>query len=234
MPGAGVRNRLRGWRMAPAALGLVLMVSAAPQSSEASASGQACPAPLSAPLPLPTTSSSPSSAEPAPEEIIVCVGSESITGAVYSHWATIARKSEGSAGKALPPSTAQTRTEALGFLISSDWVLGEARDLHVGVSAAQIKRKFDRIKGQQFRTRAEFEAFLRSSGETVADLLFRVQLNLLSERIQRHVSAVPGGPRAKQRALSRFVEAFKAKWLAQTYCAAEYTVQDCGHVQSVL
>ena len=164
----------------------------------------------------------------------MCVGSESITGAVYSHWATIARRSEGSAGKALPPSTAQTRTEALEFLISSDWVLGEARDLHVGVSAAQIKRKFDRIKGQQFRTRAEFEAFLRSSGETVADLLFRVQLNLLSERIQRHVSAVPGGPRAKQRALSRFVEAFKAKWLAQTYCAAEYTVQDCGHVQSVL
>jgi SurA N-terminal domain len=214
---------------------LVLMVSAAPKSSQASASGQACLAPASAPLPLPTTSSSPSSAEPAPEEILVCVGSESITGATYSHWATIARRTEGQASnKGLPPSTTETRTEALQFLITSDWVLGEARDLHIAVSAAQIKRQFDRVKAQQFRTRAQFEAFLRSSGEAVADLLFRVQLNMLSERIQRHVSAIDGGPRARQRALSRFVEAFKAKWMAQTYCAAEYAVQDCGHVQSVL
>jgi hypothetical protein len=184
---------------------------------------------------VPTTSSSPTSAEPAPEEILVCVGSESITGATYSHWATIARRTEGQApDKDLPPSTAQTRTEALQFLITSDWVLGEARDLHIAVSAAQLKRQFDRVKAQQFRTRAEFEAFLRSSGQTVADLLFRVQLNVLSQRIQRHVSAVHGGTRAKQRALSRFVEAFKSKWLAQTYCAPEYAVQDCGHVQSIL
>ena len=165
----------------------------------------------------------------------MCVGSESITGATYSHWATVARMSEAPAsGKGLPPSTAQTRTEALGFLISSDWVLGEARDLHIVVPAAQIKRQFDRVKAQQFRTRAQFEAFLRSSGETVADLVFRVQLNLLSDRIQRHVLAVHRAPRATQRALSRFVEVFKAKWEAQTYCAAEYAVQDCGHVQSVL
>jgi len=165
----------------------------------------------------------------------VCVGSESIAGATYSHWLTVARMvEEPASSKRLPPSTPPTRTEALGFLISSDWVLGEARDLHIGVSAAQIKRQFDRTKGQQFRTRADFEAFLRSSGQTVADLLFRVQLNMLSERIQRHVTPVHGGSRARQRAQSRFVEAFKAKWMAQTYCAPEYAVQDCGHVQSVL
>jgi hypothetical protein len=214
---------------------LVLMVSALANSSDASTPAQACPAPATAPVPVAPTTSSPASAEPAVEQILVCVGSESITGATYSHWLTVARRTEGPASnKGLPPSTAETRTEALEFLISSDWVLGEARDLHVAVSAAQIKRQFDRVKAQQFRRRAEFKAFLRSSGETISDLLFRVQLNMLSERIERHVSAVPGGPRAQQRARSRFVQAFKAKWMAQTYCAAEYTVPDCGHVQSVL
>ena len=147
----------------------------------------------------------------------------------------IARRSEGRPAKGQhPPIAAARRTEVVSFLISSDWVIGEAGDLHIGVSAAQVRRQFDHVKGQQFRKRREFEAFLRSSGQTVADLLFRVQLNMLSERIQRHVTAVPGDARAHQRALSRFVEAFKAKWTAQTYCVPEYAVQDCGHVQSAL
>jgi hypothetical protein len=174
-------------------------------------------------------------AEPSPEQILACVGSESITGASFSHWVTIALRSEGRPAKGQhPPIAAATRTEVVSFLISSDWVIGEAGDLHIGVSAAQVRREFDHVEGQQFPKRREFKAFMRSSGQTVADLLFRVRLNMLSERIQRHVAAVAHGPRARRRALSRFVEAFKAKWTAQTYCAPEYAVQDCGHVQSAL
>ncbi len=236
MPGARIGSRPRSWPIAFVVPVLLLLVLASPKSSVASTAAQACPPPPSAPVPVvPSTSSPPAPAEPAPEQILVCAGSESITGASYSHWATIARVSEGPPSKKnLSPDATQTRTEVLSFLISSDWVMGEARDLHIGVSAAQIKRAFDRLKAQQFPRRGEFEAFLRSSGETVADLLFRVQLNMLSERLQRHVVAVHGGPRARQRALSRFVKAFHAKWSAQTYCAPGYVVTDCGHVQSVL
>jgi hypothetical protein len=215
--------------MAIAALAVMLIACDAPNSSDASSSGQACPPPP-APAPSPAASAPPPAAgEPAPEQILVCAGSEAITGASYSHWATIARRSEGR-----HPNASQTRSEVLGFLISSDWVIGEARDLQIGVSAAQVKRQFDRVKAQQFPRNAGFRAFLRSSGETVADLLFRVRLNMLSERLQRHVAGVPGGPAAQQRALARFVEAFHAKWSSQTYCATGYVVQDCGHAQSVL
>ncbi len=232
MPAARVRGRPRAWLTAIAALAVLLIVSDAQNSSGASTSAQACASPSSPPAPVVAmTSPPPASVEPAPEQILVCAGSESITGASYSHWATVARMSE---GRHHQPSAAETRNQVLSFLISGDWVKDEARDLHIGVSAAQVKRQFDRVKAQQFRRRAEFEAFLRSSGETVADLLFRVQLNMLSERLERHVSAVPGGPRAQQRALSRFVETFHAKWSSQTYCVTGYVVQDCGHVQSVV
>jgi hypothetical protein len=120
------------------------------------------------------------------------------------------------------------------FLISSDWVKGEAENLNISVSAAEVKKSFDRIRGEEFPRRREFAAFLRKSGQTVADLLLRVELNVLSERIQLHVVAGHHSASSQRRALSQFVKAFKAKWEAQTYCASQYDVKDCGHVQDTV
>jgi foldase protein PrsA len=97
-----------------------------------------------------------------------------------------------------PPSEAQLKAqceqeykslqqEVLGFLISSEWVLGEANSLGVKVSDAEVKKQFEKIKNQQFPKSAEFEKFLKTSGQTVSDLLLRVKLNLLSSKIQQKV-----------------------------------------------
>ncbi len=75
----------------------------------------------------------------------------------------------------------------LGFLISSHWVLGEATALGVKVSDAEVKKQFEKIKNQQFPKAAEFEKFLASSGQTVSDLLLRVKLNMLSQKIQQKI-----------------------------------------------
>jgi foldase protein PrsA len=77
--------------------------------------------------------------------------------------------------------------EVLGFLISSSWVLGEAESLGVKVSDKEVKKQFEKIKSQQFPKAAEFEKFLKTSGQTVSDLLLRVKLNLLSTKIQQKI-----------------------------------------------
>jgi foldase protein PrsA len=77
--------------------------------------------------------------------------------------------------------------EVLGFLISSNWVLGEASSLGVKISDKEVKKNFEKIKDQQFPKAAEFEKFLKTSGQTVSDLLLRVKLNLLSSKIQQKV-----------------------------------------------
>ncbi len=77
--------------------------------------------------------------------------------------------------------------EVLGFLISSEWVLGEAESLGVKVSDAEVKKQFEKIKSEEFPKAAEFEKFLASSGQTVSDLLLRVKLNLLSMKIQQKI-----------------------------------------------
>ncbi len=213
------------------ALATLLMMGVATSGAEVPTS--ACPppaagAPPAAPVALGTT-------EPAPEQTLVCVAGQAITGATYSHWVAVANDEERSSSKGQHATSAtEPRTEVLGFLISSEWVRGEAAELGVTVSAAQVRREFDHIRKEQFQKRGEFEKFLKDSGQTVADLLYRVELNLLSQQIQKHVVAGHHSVASKQHALSRFVKSFKAKWQAQTYCAAEYDVKDCGHVQAAL
>jgi hypothetical protein len=59
-------------------------------------------------------------------------------------------------------------------------------------------------------------------------------LNLTSAEIQRHVLAGHRGAKSRQRALGGFVQEFKLKWTAQTYCEPTYVTADCGHVQASL
>jgi foldase protein PrsA len=77
--------------------------------------------------------------------------------------------------------------EVLGFLISSEWVLGEANHLGVKVSDEEAHKQFNKIKTTQFPTNAEFEKFVAKSGQTVSDLLLRVKLNMLSQKIQTKI-----------------------------------------------
>jgi foldase protein PrsA len=88
--------------------------------------------------------------------------------------------------------------EVLGFLISSEWVIGEGNSLGVKVSDKEVKKQFETIKSQQFPKPAEFEKFLATSGQTVSDLLLRVKLNLLSSKIQQHVVKSKGTPTEAQ------------------------------------
>ena len=160
---------------------------------------------------------------------MACVGYQSITGSIFRHWASVTKRSEGKRANARV-----VIYQVMGFLISSDWVIGEARDLNVRVSDVEAWRSFDRIRREQFPKSREFTAFLKSSGETVADLLFRVRVNLLSARIQRRIVAGQHGTPAQEHGVEHFVSEFKSKWRAQTYCAPPYAVSDCGHVQSIL
>jgi foldase protein PrsA len=77
--------------------------------------------------------------------------------------------------------------EVLGFLITSQWVLAEAKALGVSVSDAAVKKQFLSIKNQQFPKAAEFEKFLATSGQTVSDLLYRVKLNMFSSKVEQKI-----------------------------------------------
>lgn len=198
------------------------------------------PQPRSSPPPTPslstpTTARSTGPYRPSPEEVVACIGSQEISGATFAHWATVAERSEGKSHR--KPGSEPNRSQMLqvmGFLISADWVLGEAAYLHVVVSATEVRHHFDHLRHVQFPKRKEFQAFLGQTGETTADLLLRVRLNLASARIQKRVVGHSHGAHRTQRLLTRFVQHFRKRWSTQTYCESRYAVPDCGHTSNTL
>jgi foldase protein PrsA len=97
------------------------------------------------------------------------------------------------------PTTAQLKTQCeqqykslqqqvLGFLISSEWVIGEASSLGVKLTDAEVRKQFLKIKDQQFPKPAEFKKFLSTSGQTVSDLLLRIKaVSLLPQKIEAKI-----------------------------------------------
>jgi foldase protein PrsA len=100
--------------------------------------------------------------------------------------------------------------EVLGFLISSQWVLSEAASLGVNVSDAEVRKEFTKIKSAQFPKAAEFEKFLASSGQTVSDLLLRVKLNVLSQKIQKQI--IKNKSNVTQAQVTKYYNEHKSKY----------------------
>jgi hypothetical protein len=207
--------------------------TAACPPSPAALAGNAASRPAP-PAAAPSSSAHASPYRPSPEAVVACVGSREINGATFTHWAIVAENAASPTHRnpAAGPPKAVMAT-AMGFLISTDWVIGEAASLHVEASAAEVRRRFDRLRRQQFPKPAQFGKFLQQTGETVDDLLLRVRLSMLTARIQQRVAG-HGSARARQRELARFVRRFEHKWKAQTYCETLYKVRDCGHTASSL
>jgi foldase protein PrsA len=80
------------------------------------------------------------------------------------------------------------RDQVMQFLIQSQWVLGEGRDLGVKASDSEVRKSFDKQKKQSFPTEQQYQQFLKSSGMTEKDILLRVKLDLVSNKIRRKVT----------------------------------------------
>jgi len=80
------------------------------------------------------------------------------------------------------------RDQVLQFLISAEWIQGEAADQGVRVSAKQVDDELAKTKKQSFPKEADFQKFLKESGMTLADIKFRVRLDTLSTKLRDKVT----------------------------------------------
>ena len=150
-------------------------------------------------------------------DAVAYVSSTPISKASYKHWLAV----ETALGAAGSPSH-----QALGFLITSQWVLGEAAARHVSVSEAEVKQRYAQLVRESFPKAGSLKKYLAKSGETEADLLARIKVELLASKIAAKVTA---GKSSSQRTalLSAFEKNFHEHWKAYTDCKAGYVMEDC-------
>ncbi|MFL5846307.1 MAG: peptidyl-prolyl cis-trans isomerase [Solirubrobacteraceae bacterium] len=80
------------------------------------------------------------------------------------------------------------KQQVLQFLISSEWIQGEAAEQKVEVSQTEVDKQFETTKKQSFPKPADFDKFLKTSGMTLEDIKFRVKLDALSNDLRKKVT----------------------------------------------
>jgi foldase protein PrsA len=133
------------------------------------------------------------------------------------------------------------------------------------VKPARVRRAFERHKREAFPNERAYRAFLRETGMTEADVLERLEFDILQRRLigaaTRNVPAVTeeevdrhyarhrqryselsrrAARRAirtqltatrEQRAITRFIESFRARYRAMTTCAEGYVIDACSNAR---
>jgi foldase protein PrsA len=76
------------------------------------------------------------------------------------------------------------RDQVMQLLTSFQWIEGEAEEQGIKVTDAEVKKSFEEQKKQSFPKEADYQKFLKDNGQTEQDILERVKLDLLSNKIR--------------------------------------------------
>jgi foldase protein PrsA len=79
------------------------------------------------------------------------------------------------------------RDQVMQFLISAAWIQGEAADRGVKLSDADVKKDFDKQRQQSFPKDSDYQNFLKSSGYVQEDLLYRIKVQDLSNKLRESI-----------------------------------------------
>jgi SurA N-terminal domain len=194
---------------------------------------------------------------PLPDGAVARVGDEHISKRVFRHWLRIAVAGDPEAKRE------PLRDSTMLYLLHRAWTRQEAAARGIVVKRAAVRRAFERQRREAFPDDRDYRRFLRTSGMTEADLLERLEFDMLQRRLTRaaakDVPAVtqeeveryyaehrrryselsPAAARRairvqlnatrRQRAITRFIESFRARYRAMTTCAKGYVIEACAN-----
>ena len=122
-----------------------------------------------------------------------------VSNADFDHWLTVvsSQPQPGQKKPSAPPKPGSRQYDAvkqqvMQFLVSAKWIEGEAKERGLSATDAEVKRQFDQTKDQSFPNDKAYQRFLKTSGQTEEDLLFRVRLDVLSNKIRQQVTEESG------------------------------------------
>ncbi len=79
------------------------------------------------------------------------------------------------------------RQQVMQFLISAEWIQQEADARGIKSSDKEVQKEFQDQKKQSFPKEKDYQEFLKTSGQTEEDLLFRVKLDVLSNQVREKI-----------------------------------------------
>jgi len=102
------------------------------------------------------------------------------------------------------------KTQVMQFLIQSQWLLKEADARNLTAKPAAVQKQLDDQIKQSFPKKADFNKFLKTSGMTMQDLLFRVKVDVLTQQVRQKV--VAGRDKVSPAAISAYYNKNKTRF----------------------
>jgi parvulin-like peptidyl-prolyl isomerase len=121
---------------------------------------------------------------------------------------------ESQAGLKKPPKAGSKKAEelhkaAIGELLNSAWIFGEAEELGIKVTPKEVETELAKVKKESFKTEKAFQEFMKQSHFTMEDVNERLELQVLSTKIQEKITGETPPPTEAE--LESYYEAEKAK-----------------------
>jgi hypothetical protein len=127
----------------------------------------------------------------------------------------------------------KSKVAAVKNLLEGAWIVGQAAEWGITVTHAQISREVARIRKESFKDGAEYRRFLKETRYTRRDVNERVEVQMLSERLQWHLSRrarkETSSKADERRAFEEFIDEFTERWRSRTVCAPDYANSRCSN-----
>ena len=157
-----------------------------------------------------------------PDGAVAVVGDRTVSEEAVDSQVETLRRAQTSSGGARP-GRKQLEQQALAVLLQREWLEQEGERRGVEVDEADVRERWRAAVRNQFPTRKALRRFLH--GQTEADVIEQLQLQALSEAIERDIRAnAKGNPR---KAVKRFRKQFERRRQQATDCRKGYTALGC-------
>jgi hypothetical protein len=120
----------------------------------------------------------------------------------------------------------QAERKALAFLITADWLEGDAAAQGVRVSPSEVESSYHELASGP--TGSAFVASLKRRGMSSGDELLVLRLGALAEKLRAKViGPTNSSPAARQRKVQAFLAAYRQRWKLLTTCSPGHVVAEC-------
>ncbi len=101
------------------------------------------------------------------------------------------------------------KTEVMQFLVQAAWVEQEANEQDIKISEKQIQKSFEDQKKQAFQDDKAYQNFLKTSGMTEEDILFRVRLDQMQQKLTAKITE---SAKVSQEEISKYYDKNKERF----------------------
>jgi parvulin-like peptidyl-prolyl isomerase len=103
------------------------------------------------------------------------------------------QQQEAQAGLKKPAKAGSKKAEELhkatvGELLNTAWIFGEGEELGIQVTPKEVEAELEKVKKESFKTEKAFQEFLKESHYTEEDVNQRLELQVLSTKIQEKIT----------------------------------------------